>query len=84
MARLESFKSKLVSIEYETPENTKKKVFNAILTNVGDDFLELNSADPKVPFMVITIIPGWPLPVPEFVKNLVIRDLNRINSIETL
>lgn len=82
LARLDSFKGKLVNIEFETHENTGKKVYNALLTNVGADFLELNSPDPQIHFLVLTIIPGWPFHVAEFVKNLVIRDLNRLIALK--
>lgn len=82
VARLESLRNALVNIEYEISENIKKKVLGAVLSKIGSDFVELSSADPQMPFMMLTITPGLPFPAVEFAKNIMIRDLNRIISVE--
>ena len=82
IGRLESFRNAQVNIEYEASERLKKKALGAVLSRVGSDFVELSSANPQLPFAVLNYHPGLPLPMVEFAKGVIIRDLNRIISVE--
>jgi len=80
--RLESLRNEQVNIEYEASERLKKKALGAVLSRVGADFVELSPANPQLPFTVLSYHPGLPLPAVEFARGVIIRDINRIISVE--
>jgi hypothetical protein len=87
----EAFQDMVVNVEFETFENSIKKVTGATLTRIGTDhntsltYVELVSPIPLIPFQVLTFMPGVATPVSiQFVTAIIIRNITRVISVERL
>ena len=78
----EAFQDTVVNVEFETDEDSVKKVIGATLTRIGSNYIEL-TAPTIFPFTVLTFISGVATPVDvQFVRSIIINGLTRIISIE--
>ncbi|MBF7083759.1 hypothetical protein IT084_12325 [Desulfallas sp. Bu1-1] len=87
----QAFQDTMVNVEFQTFEDSIKKVVGALLTristpaNLEEGYLELVSPIPSVPFTVLTFLPGVATPVNiEFATAILIPDLFRIISVERI